>query len=325
MRPTRPLRRLRRSIRGRRTKPLDDWEASALRSLAALLRAGMSPRSSLRVWAEHAQGDPTGRLRKVGRRAQLGGELSWCIAGYEGLAAPAVGALFAAQARAGGDLAAMLDAVAASLDARAVAVGIAQAHASGARLSARVVAWLPLAFLAFVPGAVPELDAAGLSSGGLGVVLCLMGVLWIRRLTPRPDQDPDPAEIATVVCAASARAGSDHRIALETLASGPGAGEELRRASRRVRLGFTWGQALTRCSREGYRTLGDGLRRSELSGAGFARGLERALAEARSHRRARQEATARRAAFKMVVPLTLCVLPGFLILAITPHLQELTP
>lgn len=294
-------------------------DADEIRRLATLLRSGMTARRALIGWGAESSEDD---LRSVSRRARLGADLVTAVDAIQRCNARALTAVFHVHVRTGGDLAAMLDVLAEAIEERTRALEIARAHGAGAHLSARMVALLPLVFLLLLPGAAGSFDdVTGVVMITLGAALALAGVRWIGHLLPLPGSAMDPAETAAVVCAASARAGADHGSALRALAATPDAHPELRRAAGRVRLGLSWGTALTMSDCDGLRTLGEHLRQTELLGVPSAAALDRVVAAGRAARRRRSEADARRAAVKMVVPLTLCVLPAFVLLAFGPHLR----
>lgn len=294
-------------------------EADQIRRLAALLRSGMTARLALIAWPGEAD---DGDLRSVSRRARLGADIVTAVRALERDSGRALAAIFQVHVRAGADLAEMLDVLAEEMEERSRALEIARAHGAGAHLSARMVALLPLAFLLLLPGAARSFgDVTVMTMLAIGAALAVAGVRWIGHLLPVPEPVMEPSEVAAVVCAASARAGADHPTALRALAAIPDADPEFRRAARRVRLGLSWGTALTLSDRGHLRTLGEYLRQTEILGVPPSPALDRVVAAIRGARRSRSEGDARRAAVKMVVPLTLCVLPAFVLLAFGPHLR----
>lgn len=66
--------------------------------------------------------------------------------------------------------------------------------------------------------------------------------------------------------------------------------------------------------------LVDGLAVADRDGLPLGPVLERLAAEARAHRRRRAEATARQLPVRLAVPLVVCTLPSFVLLAIVPLL-----
>lgn len=165
--------------------------AGAARALAAGLSAGRSIRAAL---AEADLPGPAGHeLRRAARALQVGEATEPVL---EQLRRRAGGgpwdtlvAALLIQRDAGGDLAALLRGLAASLEAAARADRDARAATAQSRATAWIVGGLPMA-----AAAVAELSAPGFVVGllrtplsavlaALAGVLQVAGVLWIRRLT----------------------------------------------------------------------------------------------------------------------------------------------
>lgn len=98
--------------------------------------------------------------------------------------------------------------------------------------------------------------------------------------------------------------------------------EPLREVQRRVRLGVRLGDAL-----DGLEPLGEpvrplvaALRSAAFDGVPLAPALERVAFDARLQRRRAAETAARRLPVHLLLPLVLCVLPAFGLLAIVPLL-----
>ncbi|MGH2754451.1 MAG: type II secretion system F family protein [Actinomycetota bacterium] len=300
--------------------------AEAIRSLASSLRAGQSLRAAVASWDA-----PAPDIRRVARRLKLGSSLADALEVARPFFDSDLDALILVvklHARAGGDGASLLEAIARSIDERVAGAGRAQVHAAGARLSARMVAGLPLAALLFVPGSrAPLLDPAGIGVIGLGILLCLAGMMWMGRLLPRPPTEADEATLLAVAVAAAARAGCTVAqvlgIAAESASGSFGA--ELRRARRRNHLGLAWPRCLAASSDEGLRELGRVLSIPARVGLPLAEGLDDFVLSRADLREQELERAIRRAPVKMVVPLTLCILPAFGLLALTPFLRGLAP
>lgn len=162
-----------------RTPTADQW-AAMLDAVSSELRTG----SSLAVAVQHSA-----------RRADLHGVVlgpASTLASIEGAHAPhpdeavVVHALAAAHA-VGGSMAATIDAAAGLLRERAVIRGEAQAHSAQARLSARVLTGVPLAFAGWSALSSTSfrdalLSPAGLTSAGVGCLANLVGWWWMRRI-----------------------------------------------------------------------------------------------------------------------------------------------
>ena len=300
--------------------------AEAIRSLAAAVRAGQGLRDALVSWDA-----PAPEIRRVARRLKLGCPVVDALEAARPFFGSDLSALVLAlelHARAGGDGAVLLEAIARSIEERIAGDGRADVHAAGARLSARMVAGLPLAALLFLPGSgAPLFDPAGVAVMVVGIALCLAGMAWMGRLLPRPPKETDQASLLAVAIAAGTRTGCSVSQVLDLaagFATGP-AGDELRRAGRRHRLGMAWPDALASSSDDGLRALGSALMSHVHRGLPPASRLESFVVRRAEMREQELERAIRRAPVKMVVPLTLCVLPSFGLLALTPFLRSLAP
>jgi len=305
--------------------------ADAIRSLAALVRSGMTVPRVLTVWHERAVPALHDDLRCLARRVALGQDPAEAVRSTAGLGAHA-GAIALAldvHATCGGDLARTLDTVTRAAADGAAAGAHAASHSAGAKLSAKTVAVLPFAFIPLVGGDAPMFDPPGLALLLAGGGLTMLGMRWIARLSPAPPGESRIAA-AALLLAAAVRGGASLWTALEriALASVTDGGEgprppDLDVARRRVHLGMSWSESLSRDADPDVAALGLTLRNAEELGVPVADALDRFAAAARSAAAARFEAAARRAPVKMIVPLTTCVLPGFCLLVLGPFLRGL--
>lgn len=182
-RDCRPM--VRKSRRRRRAAPptVDEW-AALLDALSSEVRTG----SSLAAAINHALA-----------RCQPNGEVLTPSATLASLQAAGptsdpdeavvLHALTAAHAL-GGPVAATLDAASALLRERAVIRSEAQAYSAQARLSARVLTGVPLAFAAWSAVSSRTFRAAvlspiGVASAVLGAVCNLLGWWWMRRIVAK--------------------------------------------------------------------------------------------------------------------------------------------
>lgn len=276
-----------------------DEVAAAIRALAGSIRAGEPPHAALARWDV------------VARTVALGESPAAAFARaeeYLGDAAPALARCFALQRATGAALPSLLERVAESVERDAAAARTSSATTSGARLSGRLVAGLPLAFVPLTPGPRLVDGAAGLIVVFAGIVLAAAGLWWIGRLVPGPPGDDTAAALADDL-AAALDAGAGLVPALEAAASP--------RAAGRVRLGATWTEAL---GREGsaFRSLAGVIERSRELGVPAARPLRDWAEARRAQARTEMQRAVRRAPVLMVVPLTVCVLPSFALLAFGP-------
>jgi tight adherence protein B len=301
----------------RREEPLPpDAVASAIRALAGSIRAGTPPAAALIAWKAVASEAVAEHVAAIGRRVALGESPATAVATLD----PALARCFALQRAAGGSLPALLERVADGIERDAAVAGSARAATSGARLSARLVAGLPLAFAPLTSGGTPfRSGLAGFVLVAAGIALAVAGLWWIGRLVPVPPGSDDGAAALADDLAAALGGGIGLLPALEAAAEHPPAGleDELCRASRRVRLGDHWVAAL---GREGGALAGvaDVIARSRSWGVPAAGPLREWAAARRAEVRTETQSALRRAPVLMVVPLTVCVLPSFALLAFGP-------
>lgn len=182
-------------------------------------------------------------------------------------------------------------------------------------------------WVAFVLLAGAALDV---TFGLLAAAVC-WGVLRRRDTRRRRQEVADvvaglPEALDLFVLAASA--GLSVRLAVDAVAprlAGP-VGDALRRAAQQMRLGVDAAEALEALVRrpagEPLRLLVRPLTDSIRYGSALGSALERAAAAARTERRRQAEAAARRVPLRLLFPLTLCVLPAFVLLTIVPTVAQ---
>ena len=304
--------------------------AEALRALAGLLRLGHSPRHCLSEWHRHSSGSMARRLHGVERAIRLGMGTSDALALLEPTFeedARALATTLTIAARLGGDAAAMVDSLARSIDGRRAALSAAKVASSGAKLSGRLVAGLPFAFLPLAPMArAPLFDGPGRLLVMVGAGLAVAGMMWIARLTPRPDPFDDPAAALAELLAATITGGTHMTVALKTIADAPPEAVEpdIRAAARFVQLGLSWPEALKQLANDSLGRLGGTLARAQELGLPIAGALVAFARDRRADREREFEAANRRAAVLMMVPLAVCVLPAFILLGVAPFLRGLS-
>lgn len=296
--------------------------AQALRSLATVLRVGAHPRSAIAGWHRDAPREMRPSLGRLGRRLRLGeetGRALECIGERDD--SKMLAAAVAFHARLGGDVAATVEAIAARVEARRTATEDGRSSGAGMRLSARLVAALPLAFLPLLPlQRAPLFDAAGIATLALGIALAAAGMVWIARLVPRAP-DADPAGDAADLLAAALRGGVGLPQALDVVAE---ITPTLERAHRLSRLGLRWSEALRRSGEEGPAWLGATIEVAQREGAPLAGALQEFAARRKVDRARTHRTGVLRAPVLMVLPLVLCVLPSFLLLAIVPFIRGMS-
>jgi Flp pilus assembly protein TadB len=303
--------------------------AEALRALAGLLRAGMGPHAALREW--HEDSPPAFRpdLLRMARRISLGRRPVDAVADLGrvlGDDAAGVAAVFAVHTELGGDVARVLDRLAAAIGRRASSGRAGRAASAGALLSGRLVAGLPLLLVPLAPLAeAPLLDALGMTMLMTGTALAVFGMWWIGRLIPRPPSADDPAALIADTVAAALRAGVPLGTALVSAANGPAAhlSASLGRARRLVVLGAPWPEALSHSGDEVLAGIAAAVARAYRLGAPVADALEMHADFSREAAIHRFEESLRRAPVLMVLPLSFCVLPAYVVLGLGPYLRTM--
>ncbi len=300
--------------------------ASSLRSLAGLLRAGLSLRSSLRRWPAMISEADAQAATKIVRALGLGLPAAAALQAGESPDLETLACIVSTHQRCGGDLAAMIDALGDDIETRSQHAADAAAAVSGMRLSARMVASLPIVFFLLMPlsrRGVGGMPGAALLLLGLG--LAGAGFVWMSKLVPVPGREVHPARMTAVTMACAVRGGCSPQIVLAAIAKGASGahGAALTEARQRTALGSTWGRSLERSDDLGLSRIGSVLRSSTELGAPCA-GALRALADSMAADEQRRFQTEiRKAPVKMVLPLTVCVLPSFGLLGAGPMLRGL--
>ena len=298
--------------------------------MAGLLRIGLPVRTALEAWHEQVDGPVTADLVRVGRRLRLGADAGHALdALRSSLAedAQALEVILAVLARIGGDGAAMVEGLARAVDARASALSVARAAGSGARLSGRLIAALPLAFFPLTTlGRGPLFDPVGLFLIAVGAGLSAVGIMWIGRLLPRPPERDDPAASLADLVAAVMFSGVDLGACLDAISENASStiGDRLLEARRLVRLGVTWPEALHRSEERALRDLGASLKRARSLGLPVGATLRAWARIRRSEIERGFETATRRAGVLMMIPLAVCVLPSFILLGVAPFLRGLS-
>ena len=298
-------------------------EALALRSLASLLRSGAAVERALIEWPERLSEGPFKEwTERVSRMIELGADPAEAVAVDGGQVAAALSAIVAVHVELGGSIASSVNELAERIEAWDGSSTGAAAQAAGAKLSARMIALLPLASLVFVPGPkLPMDDPLAMTTIFLGVSLVAIGSRWMAKLLPTPPKMDLAAAVASALAATVGGGALPDQVL--SLLAGRGH-EELRAASVRVALGLSWEEALVHSDDEGLAALGTTLAESRSSGAPIADALRTFVAERERSAILSFEAEARRAPVRMVVPLTVCMLPAFLLLGAGPIVRGLS-
>lgn len=184
-------------LRQRRTVRRDDQLAPYLERVASNIRSGQSMRIAVVETARAAERPLTADLRPLADALDHGAAMDDALANWASAPGASAEVRLAAAAlqlgaRAGGEVARAVDAVAATLRERREVRGEAIALATQARLSAGLLVVAPLAFAGLIstiePGAVRFLlgTPIGLACLAGGVGLDTVGGLWMQRIVRRP-------------------------------------------------------------------------------------------------------------------------------------------
>ena len=309
---------------------IDDLIATeCLRSLAALVRSGLPVRAALLVWPAEVPAAARPTVAQVARRLSLGDNVESALGilhpPWDAGAASALRTVVNVHLHVGGDVSRMIDAVADGLARRTDALEASGAAAAGVRLSARMVAALPLVFMPLTGlSRTPMTDPVGVTLLAAGLLLCAIGLRWMDRLTPAPPARDGTAWLADILSGAL-RGGSGLHHTLEVLADRAPAdiGLGLARAGRIVVLGASWGEGLRRSGCASLVSLASALDRGRALGVPIADSLATFACRRDAAAANEFEAEVRKAPVRMVLPLTLCILPAFGLLALAPFLRGL--
>lgn len=299
-------------------------DPQSIRALAALIRSGLTVRQAFAAWADEVPADRQGDPALVASRLVLGCSVSEALIALSPDSVRALSPVVSIHLSAGGDIAAALDRVADDLEREASFQQDAKAASSGARLSGRMVAALPLAFVPFSPATRSLGDLPALILLVVGAALAAIGLRWIGRLVPVPPAADPSIELCSLL-ATLLRGGLSLGQALSTIASHPPAGLEnpLERASARVRLGLSWSLSLS-ASGCGLERVARVIDRAQRAGLPVAGSLDQLADALRTERALAFKTRMRRAPVLMVVPLTCCILPSYGLLAIGPFLRSVS-
>lgn len=282
-----------------------DAVAALAESLAVLLDAGLSPRSAWEASAGHGLHPVADRVARSLRQQSSCAHALLAVADTDDLRV--IAAAWSVAEQSGAPLGHALRTVAETLRDIAEAEREADVELSGPRATARLVSWLPAvgAVMAAVLGADllgVMTSAVGVGAVALGGLLMVAGRWWMRALVKRALHHRVSAGQADELIA----------VALAGGASAEASRDLARRAT----------------AAAGLPPLDDDRASAvlQLATAAGAPAAELLVAEARQQRRAAR-ADARRSAavlgVRLMLPLGVCVLPSFLLLAVAPLVLSL--
>lgn len=276
-----------------------EWDLSLPR-VVGLLAAGLPPALA---WQRSGVAPP---------HEPFASDVERAIAAADGLAM-----------RVGAPLGSMLLAIADVAADRREAAAIREAALAGPRLSAKVLAWLPLVGIGL--GAVIEpatlkvlaLSPVGWALLALGATLTWAGRAWTARIVTRASAagvSPDDAPLAaSALLAAALDGGADVAGALRAVGSALGEPEVV-----------AWGEAVARGEWPPVAPRWEDMARAVRPAweAGARAGPTLAATRRAATRRARAQAAiaAGEVGVKVVLPLTLCLLPAFVLVGLVPLL-----
>lgn len=295
-------------------------EGELLAAVIGALRAGAPPELAWECW-------PDARVADDGS----------IETGSAGELAPAMAAAGRLARNSGVPLASILESVSHVHDARVEARLRWEAAIAGPKASAKVLAWLPVAGLALAalvdPGAVRLLV---LTPVGWTLVMVAGGLAWAgRRWTQslidtaqRAGQGHDgdarglPLTLVCALLAGAMSAGADVRSALAAVANSLDRADPARDAldgtARRLALGVAWRDAWIAPLH--LAPVARALEPAWRMGASPVLALEAAARAAAVRDRRAAERSAAELGVRLVAPLTLCLLPSFVLVGIVPLL-----
>jgi len=204
---------------------------------------------------------------------------------------------------------------------RRLAAGLA-----GVRASARLVAALPVVCVALLPLERSALsDPIGIALIGAGSAIGAVGFVWMRRTVPSLAVLDDPIGDMAQLIAAAVRAGTPIGAAFELAARGPLGHHRpyVERALRLARLGSRWHAALALTNHAPLEELASVVKRTSGMGTPLAPALDAWVGARRTIAAGELERSLKRAPVRMIPPLTLCVLPAFILLGLGPFVRDL--
>lgn len=307
----------------------DPTIAGALSALADLATAHGSIRVALTRWPERAPDPLRPPLERLSARLGLGAPISNAVAslrpslGPEGDLLTAVVKLHLST---GAAVPPLLRAIAERIETRVETERRLSAGLAGVRASARLISALPFACLALLPIERSTLtDPIGMVLIATGSAVGAIGFVWMRRSVPSLSRLDDPIGDMAELVSAALRAGTPMSAALELAARGPLGHHRphVERALRLARLGSRWHAAFALTKHPPLQELARVLQRSSGTGVPVAPALENWVLTRRASIAAEMETALKRAPVRMIPPLTLCVLPAFILLGLGPFVRDL--
>jgi tight adherence protein B len=284
-------------------------DADALLELATALETASSVRAGLAGWADRA---PT--VARVSKLARLGAPISVCL---RPLGDPAIEHAIESHAVHGGSLATTMRALAGTYQQREDLRLDARAAQTPSRLSMRLLGGLAACCVIVIPLWERRSLAAMTLTMTVSLVLVGAGVIWMRKLQPAPPTDPPAAATADLIAALwDAGLGTTRAIELSLP-------RDFVRPRRLAALGMPWAGAIARIGGREWSDVARVLHDATRHGTASSSRLRSVASSIRERERREAEIRVKRAPVLLVLPLTLCFLPAFVLTLAVPMLRAL--
>ena len=287
----------------------------SVRSLATLVDVHLSARAALVAWPAEASSEDRDEVMRAACLVRLGVRPDEaCVVAFGPTGAELADVLARGEI-AGGRVGRSLLRLASRMEERDAARRSVDATAVATKLSARIVVAVPL-LAAGLSVARSGVTAPTVALCAAGVALIVAGARWTARL--KPGVADDVAEHLALALADGIEGGSSVDSVLGRLSLESGYADALAEAREVVARGGLWPDALACSGSDAVRRIGRCCVAARRYGRPLVPALAR-LAESGANRRtAAFDREVRRAPIRMVLPLTLCVLPGSLLIAAAP-------
>ena len=156
-----------------------------------------------------------------------------------------------------------------------------------------------------------------LVAGPIGALAGALAVLWTRARADRPDPDPEPRAVMLLLLV-ELRSGSSVLASLQSVASRLPEYENLRRVSRVATVSGLV-SSIPECD-DSLRPIVAQMARAQRSGAQLSSAVHRLLDQELARYRASRLARARALPVRLMIPVTLLMLPGLVLLLYVPDL-----
>lgn len=277
---------------------------------AALLRGGISPRRMVDMLHRDLPGD---EMQTVAESVAAGASIGSAFASIDGQAWRVLGVAWNLAEASGAPLASSLERISEALHSIEELGRRREVLLATPRMTVKLVAFLPLAalgvgyLLGFDPLSV-FLTPFGAALLGSGLAMQAAGMMWVRRLITRVEQEDRVAglecELVWIALAGGAPPGRARIAVVDAVAEADA--EWIEYAS------FCRGRALDRA-----------LTASIEAGVPASALLVESARDERLRTQSRLEQEAERLSVRILVPLAVCILPAFVVLGVVPVIVKL--